>query len=82
MSKYFKKFAKYIIVFILSTSVTWIISQLITIDGIMGLMLKLSIVCFIPNFINIIVFHNSEEYSELRNKIVDPLVCRVLKKKI
>ena len=82
VSKYFKKFAVYIIVFTISTIVTWVISELVTFDGIIGLILKLLIVCFIPNFINVIVFYKNEEYIELKNKIVEPIVNKVLRKRV
>lgn len=82
VSKYFKKFAVYIIVFTISTIVTWGISELVIFDGIVGLILKLLIVCFIPNFINVIVFYKNEEYIELKNKIVKPIVNKVLRKRV
>ena len=82
VSKYFKKFAVYIIVFTISTIVTWVISELVTFDGIVGLILKFLIVCFIPNFINVIVFYKNEEYIELKNKIVEPIVNKVLRKRV
>ena len=74
VSKYFKKYGIYAIVFTLSTCITLLISRLITIDGILGLMLKAVGVCIIPNLVNLLVYYKTEEFKELKIKILDPII--------
>lgn len=74
VSKYFKKYGIYAIVFTLNTCITLLISRLITIDGILGLMLKAVVACIIPNLVNLLVYYKTEEFKELKIKILDPII--------
>lgn len=74
VSKYFKKYGIYAIVFTLSTCITLLISRLITIDGIFGLILKAVVVCIIPNLVNLLVYYKTEEFKELKIKILEPII--------
>ena len=80
VSKYFKKYGIYSIVFTVSTCITLLLSQLITIEGIIGLILKAIVVCIIPNLINLLVYYRTEEFKELKMKILDPIINKVTKK--
>lgn len=80
VSKYFKKFIMYIIVFAISTALTLWISNLVTITGIVGLLIKAIIVCIVPNLINLLVFYKSTEFKELQGKLLNPLINRYTNK--
>ena len=80
VSKYFKKFIMYIIVFAISTALTLWISNLVTITGIVGLLIKAIIVCIVPNLINLLVFYKSTEFKELQVKLLNPLINKYTNK--
>lgn len=75
--KYFRKYLIYSIVFALSTSFTMYISNLIKYNGILGLLLKMIVVCLVPNIINILCFFRTEEFRELNNKLLSPIVLKI-----
>lgn len=79
VSKYFKRYGIYSIVFTVSACITLLVSQLITIEGIIGLILKAIVVCIIPNLINLLVYYRTEEFKELKIKILDPIINKVTK---
>ncbi len=81
VSKYFKKFIAYCVVFTISTVITLCLSNAISFNGIIGLMLKALVVCIVPNIINLIVFHNTEEFKELKEKIAKPIMKKIQKRK-
>ncbi|MBP3503049.1 MAG: sugar translocase [Clostridia bacterium] len=80
VSKYFKKYSVYAIVFTISTCITLFVSQLIKIEGIIGLILKAIVVCIIPNLINLLVYYRTEEFKELKIKILDPIISKFTRK--
>ena len=82
VSKYFKKFIMYVIVFAVSTSSTLVISNFIHINRWLDLILNAIVVCIVPNVINIIVFRKTDEFSELSNKIAKPMINKIKKKLI
>ena len=80
VSKYFKKYGIYALVFTLCTCITLFVSQLITIEGFIGLILKAIVVCIIPNLINLLVYYRTEEFKELKIKILDPIISKFTSK--
>ncbi len=80
VSKYFKRYGIYLIVFTVSACITLLVSQLITIEGIIGFLLKAIVVCIIPNLINLLVYYRTEEFKELKIKILDPIINKVTRK--
>lgn len=80
VSKYFKKYLGYAVVFTISILISLGLSSLIKIDGIIGFVIKVIIACVVPNVINLVVFRNVEEFKELKVKIVEPILKTVLKK--
>lgn len=80
VSKYFKKYINYSIVFTISTIITLAITQLITFNGFLGLILKAVVVCIIPNLINLLVYYRIEEFKELKIKILAPIINKVAEK--
>lgn len=80
VSKYFKRYGIYSIVFTVSACITLLVSQLITIEGIIGLILKAIVVCIIPNLINLLVYYRTEEFKELKIKILDPIISKFTRK--
>lgn len=80
VSKYFKKYISYSIVFVISTVITLGLSNLISIQGILGFILKAIIVCIVPNVINLSIFYNVDEFKELKSKVIDPILRKIGKK--
>lgn len=80
VSKYFKKYLYYVIVFIINSIITFEISNLIAIQGIIGLIFKAISICVICNIINIIAFYKTNEFKELKLKLFDPTVKKMSKK--
>lgn len=76
VSKYYRKLCIYAGVFIASMIVSLTCVKSVNVEGIMGLVLKVIVVCTIPNIVNIVVFRNSEEYLELKKKIIEPILKR------
>lgn len=73
VSKYFKKFVVYFVVFAISTGIALGLSNIIWIDGIIGFILKTLIVCIVPNIINLLVFCKTPEFKQIKGKILDPI---------
>ena len=46
-------------------------------DGILGFILKAVVACVVPNLINIIIFYRTEEFRELKCKIVNPIIKKI-----
>ncbi|MBO5348492.1 MAG: polysaccharide biosynthesis protein [Clostridia bacterium] len=80
VSKYFKKYLVYAVVFTISILISLGLSELIKVDGIIGFILKVIIACIVPNIINLFVFRNAEEYKELTVKILAPILKKILRK--
>lgn len=78
--KYFKKFAMYTIVFAVDIVMSIIVTNLIKFEGIIGLILKAIVVCIIPNLINLLVYYRTEEFKELKIKILDPIISKFTRK--
>ncbi len=75
--KYFKKYIKYSIVFTISVTFSIVIANLFDFSGIMGIIIKGLVACIIPNFFNLIIFYKSEEYIELKAKIIEPMLNKL-----
>lgn len=80
--KYFKKFVIYILVFTISTIITLSVTNLIKLEGILGLFIKGFIVCVIPNLINLVLFYRTEEFKELKQKMLIPILSKIFKNKV
>ncbi len=80
VSKYFKKYLYYIVVFIINSIITFEISNMISIQGIIGLIFKAIITCIICNTINLIAFCKTDEFKELKLKLLDPVLKKISKK--
>ena len=80
VSKYFKKYLYYVVIFIINSLITFEISNLISIPGIIGLVFKAIITCVICNAINLIAFCKTDEFKELKLKLFDPLLKKIGKK--
>lgn len=74
VSKYFKKFVVYFVIFAISTGIALGLSNIIWVDGIIGFILKTLIVCIVPNIINLLVFCKNEEFKEIKEKIINPIL--------
>ena len=80
VSKYFKKYFGYAIMFTIIVSLTLLISKLITINGVGGFILKAIVVCIVPNLINLLIYYKTEEFIELKIKIFNPIIHKLIKK--
>ncbi len=80
VSNYFKKYIMYAIIFVISTIICLVLSNFITIKGIIGFIIKIIIVCSVPNIINFVVFRKNEEFKELKEKMVTPIIHKVINK--
>ena len=69
---YLKKYVKYFLIFSICTITSLVIANSLKFHGVFGFVIKILIVCIIPNLLNFVVFHKSEEYIELNNKIIEP----------
>lgn len=79
VSKYFKKYIKYCLVFIFIAIVTLSVTYFVKSDGWIGLFLKAIIVLIIPNFLNLIILCRTEEFNSLSDKILKPIIKKVKK---
>ncbi len=64
---YFKKYFKYLLIIILSIIITFSLCELVKINSILGLFIKLIICLIIPNLINVLVFFKTKEFEYLLN---------------
>lgn len=79
VSKYFKKYIKYCLVFIFIAIVTLSVTYFVKSDGWIGLILKAIIVLIIPNFLNLIILCRTEEFNSLSDKILKPIIKKMKK---
>ena len=77
VSKYFKKYLSYTVVFAISSAIALGVSYMIPVQGIVGFILKAIIVCIVPNVINLVVFYKADEFKELKSKVVDPILTKI-----
>lgn len=77
---YFKKYIIYITVFIINICICLFLSSLIKVDGIFGFVVNCLLVCIIPNTVNIVIYRKSQEFIEVREKIIKPMVAKYKKK--
>lgn len=80
VNKYFKRYGVYVLTFIISTCITLVTVKVIAIEGIIGVILKAIVVCIIPNLINILAYYRTEEFKELKVKILDPIISKFKRK--
>ena len=78
--KYFNKYFKYVIVTIISGTITTCICSFVVEKTISSLILKLGICLIIPNLINLIIFFNTEEFKYLFLNIIAPILDKGKKK--
>lgn len=77
--KYFKKYLVYIFIFIIETVLCLWLTNFISNNGIINFIFKGIIVVVVPNIINILLFYKTEEFKELMNKFIYPLVKNKIK---
>ena len=77
VSKYLKKYIAYLIIFAINTTISLLFATLVPNQGVVGVIIKAIIVCIVPNLINILVFRKVEEYKELKNKLIIPILNKV-----
>lgn len=70
VSKYFKKYIVYILIFTINVLITLGLTSIISIYGIIGFICKTIIVCIVPNIINILIFYRAIEFKQLKDKII------------
>lgn len=80
VSKYFKKFIIYVLVFAVSTIVSILISNTIHINKWFDLIINAIIACIIPNVINLLLFRKTDEFIGLDKKILKPILTKVKNK--
>ncbi len=76
VKKYYKKYLLYFAVFSISTIISIFLSSMVSGSLIMVLILDALIACVIPNTANIIFFRKTDEYIELKRKIVEPFFIK------
>lgn len=75
--KYFKKLIIYIGVFTINAGISFKLAEFIQFNMILDFILKVILVCAIPNIINLIVFRKTEEFKSCKEKIgFNILQCR------
>lgn len=79
VKNYFKKCMIYILVFTVITIGCLMLSNIVTAQGVLGFIIKIIIVCIIPNIINLIVFRKTEEFIQLKEKILKPIITKFKK---
>lgn len=79
VKKYFKKFLIYLLAFTICTIITFFVSNLINLKGIIGLAIKMIIVIIVPNFFNLVIFYKSEEFGALKTKFIEPITNKLKK---
>lgn len=77
VSKYFKKYIKYAVVFGISTVIALYISSFINFNAWINLALNAMVAFVVPNIINLIVFCKGEEFVNLNEKIVKPILSKI-----
>ena len=70
LSKYFIKYIKYFISFTIIAIITFWISNLISISGIIGFIIKCVVVVLIPNTLNVLLYFRTEEFIGLKNRLL------------
>lgn len=77
--KYFKKYIIYSIVFIIEMIISILLSRLIDVNLIINFLYMCIIAILVPNIISLLIFRNSEEFSGLKNHLMN-IIFRKLKK--
>lgn len=78
VSKYFKRLVVYILIFAIDTVITMFICSFIA-DGILGFILKCIMVLIVPNLINLVLLHKTEEFKDLKERLLDPIKNKLKK---
>lgn len=76
---YWVKYTKYILIVILTGSITWIICSVFTINSIVTLLIKGVLCLIIPNLIFYWIFHKTEEFKYVKNSLF-AVVSNMLKR--
>lgn len=80
LRKYIKKYIIYFLTFSIETALSLFLSYMIPFQGILGLALKALLVLVVPNAINLLVFYRTEEFKQLKKKMLDPMIKKISKK--
>lgn len=79
LKKYFFKMIKYFSVFIINTIICLSISKYIYISGIIGLIINATLVVALVNLINYVIFFRTDEFKNLKKKILNPIIEKISK---
>lgn len=78
VNKYFKKLIVYILIFAIDAAITMFICSF-TADGILGFILKCIVVLIVPNLINLALLHKTEEFKDLKERLIEPILNKLKK---
>lgn len=76
VTKYFKEFLKYITLFTILLAITYIVSNIVPCCNVISFILKGIISLTIPTIMNIIFFRKTENYQELKEKVISNLISK------
>ena len=74
---YVKRMIEYACAFIIQVVIMLIITRYIQDTGIYSFILKIILVCIIPNFINLILFYRTEEFKALFDRFLKPILIKL-----
>ena len=77
ISKYFKKYIVYCIVFFVEVALSLFLSKLIDVNLIVNFIYMCLIAILVPNIINLIVFRKTEEFSSLKDRLITPILKKL-----
>ena len=78
VKRYFKKYINYILAFILNILVSFGITNLINLQSIAGFALKMIVVVVVPNVLNLLIFYKTEEFIEVKERFIRPIINKLL----
>ena len=70
VKKYFKTFVKYIITYFIIYILTYASTMFIEDNGIISFIIKAILVCVIPNLILFVAYRKTNEFIEVKNRII------------
>lgn len=77
VSNYFKKYIVYCIIFFIEVALSLFLSRLIDVSLIVNFIYICLIAILVPNIINLIVFRKAEEFSSLKDKLINPILNKI-----
>lgn len=76
VNKYFKRLIIYILLLIVEVSISIFICEFIM-GGILGFILKCLVVVIVPNALNLLLLHKTEEFKDLKERLVSPILTKI-----